>query len=312
MKNSILTKATTAVTKTAQKTKLKAMKHSPDIFIGIGIVGVIGSAVIACKKTLELPDILEEKRTKINEINDFVEKNGYSEEYGEKEHKQEISLTYLKMAGKIAKLYAPAVILGSFSIAAILTSHNIMRKRNANLAAAYATLYTGFKEYRERVAERFGEDVEKEIRYGIKKEEIEEETTTKNGKKKVEKKVVESYDPNKLSPYAVVFDDGCTGWTKDPEWNKQFLLKQQAFANQKLKSRGFLFLNEVYKMLGFEQTKDGHIVGWVYDEKHPVGDNFVDFGIYDIDKEANRRFVNGLERNIILDFNVDGNILNLI
>ena len=65
-------------------------------------------------------------------------------------------------------------------------------------------------------------------------------------------------------------------------------------------------------MLGIPRTQAGQIVGWIYDEKHPIGDNKVDFGIYNTYNEANRNFVNGYERTILLDFNVDGNILDMI
>ena len=91
-----------------------------------------------------------------------------------------------------------------------------------------------------------------------------------------------------------------------------FLLRQQNYANDLLKSKGHLFLNEVYDMIGIPRTKAGQVVGWIYDEKNPVGDNFVDFGIIDIHKERNRAFMNGYEKNVLLDFNVDGNILNLM
>ena len=114
------------------------------------------------------------------------------------------------------------------------------------------------------------------------------------------------------SDYARFFDDGCLGWEKDAEHNLYILRCQQAFANQKLQAQGYLFLNDVYDMLGIPRTKAGQIVGWIYDEKNPIGDNFVDFGIYDIHNEQNRDFVNGYERTILLDFNVDGPILNLI
>lgn len=61
-----------------------------------------------------------------------------------------------------------------------------------------------------------------------------------------------------------------------------------------------------------EPSKAGQVVGWVYDPENPNhnGDNWVDFGIYNIDKERNRAFVNGYERSILLDFNVDGYILD--
>lgn len=313
MKNNVLSVVGTKMSYGFRKTKMKAIKHSPEICIVGGVIGVVGSTILACRATLQLDDVLKEKRERVEEIHDYVEEHGYSEEYGEKEMQQELTITYLKTAGKVLKLYAPAIALGVLSISSIVASHNIMRKRNAALSAAYTALYKGFDEYRKRVEDRFGEDVEKEIRYGVKTEEVEEKKVTKSGKEKIEKKEVKTFDPNgHYSPYAVVFDSGCIGWTKDPEANKTILLQQQAYANQKLKQKGYLFLNEVYEMLGFEPTKAGHVVGWLYDEKHPVGDNYVDFGIWDIDAEPTRRFINGLETNIILDFNVDGNIYEMM
>ena len=214
---------------------------------------------------------------------------------------------------KLVKLYAPAVILGTVSITAILAGHNILRKRNVALAAAYATVDKGFKEYRGRVIERFGEELDKELKYNIRAKDVEEvKVNEETGKEEISKKTVNVADPNAYSDYARFFDDGCTGWTKDPEYNLMFLKDQQRYANDRLQSKGSLFLNEVYDMLGIPRTKAGACVGWIYDEKNPVGDNFVDFGIYDMYNERKRDFVNGYERTILLDFNVDGNILDLI
>ena len=136
-----------------------------------------------------------------------------------------------------------------------------------------------------------------------------------DGNEKTEKAIVSAMDPNDpstYSEYARFFDDGCKGWTKDPELNLLFLRRQQDAATDLLRSRGYLTLNEVYRMLGMQTTKAGVIVGWVYDKDHPVGDNYVDFGIYDINRPKNRDFVNGYERVILLDFNVDGNIYDLM
>ena len=199
------------------------------------------------------------------------------------------------------------------SITSILVGHNILRKRNLALAAAYTAIDTSFKAYRGRVVERFGKELDKELRYNIKAKEVEETVIDeKTGKEKVVKKTIAVVDPNEYSDYARFFDDGCNGWSKDPEFNLMFLKQQQSYANDLLKTRGHLFLNEVYDLLGIQRTKAGNIVGWIYDEKNPVGDNFVDFGIYDINRPKNRDFVNGYERTIILDFNVDGDILSLM
>ena len=180
------------------------------------------------------------------------------------------------------------------------------------LTAAYATIDRSFKEYRGRVVERFGKELDRELRYNIKAQEIEEKTVDKDGNETIEKKTISVVDPNMYSDYARIFDNGSMGWTKDPEYNLMFLKLQQNQANDRLRAQGYLFLNDVYDMLGIPRTKAGQIVGWVYDEENPVGDNFVDFGIYDIYNEKACDFVNGRERSIVLDFNVDGNILDMI
>ena len=219
---------------------------------------------------------------------------------------------YVQTGVKVAKLYAPAVAVGALAITSVLSGHNIMRKRNAGLAAAYVALDKSFKDYRGRVVERFGKELDRELKYNIKSQELEETIVDEKGKEKTVKKTVGVVDPNEISDYAKFFDESCTGWSKDPEYNLLFLKKQQNWANDKLKAQGHLFLNEVYDMLGIDRTKYGNVVGWIYDEKNPNGDNFVDFGIYDIYSDRARAFVNGYERNILLDFNVDGPILDLI
>ena len=115
-----------------------------------------------------------------------------------------------------------------------------------------------------------------------------------------------------VSQYTRLFDESCMGWTKDPECNVHFLKCQQNYCNDKLKSKGHLFLNEVYDTLGIPRTKAGAVVGWVYDEKNPIGDNFVDFGLFGMNDDRNYDFVNGFKNTAILDFNVDGNILDYI
>ena len=303
------------MTRTFNKFGLQMKKHSPEILVGAGIVGVVASTVMACKATTKLDDVLEEPKEKIEKIHEFMEHPENvpeGKEYTEEDGKKDLTIVYTQTAVKVARLYAPAVVLGAVSIAAIVGGHAILRKRNIALAAAYATLDKGFKEYRGRVIERFGKELDRELRYNIKSKEIEEVQVAEDGTEVVTTKTGDVADPNMNSIYARFFDDGCTGWTKDPEYNLMFLRDQQRYANDLLKSRGHIFLNEVYDMLGIQRTKAGACVGWIYDEKNPVGDNFVDFGIYDLYKEKNRDFVNGYERTILLDFNVDGNILDLI
>ena len=306
--NSIMT----TLTRSLSRSGLKLRKHSPEILLVAGIVGAVTSAVMACKATLKANDIVEESRTQIDTIHEVSENPEMAEKYSEEDKKKDLAIVYTQTAVKFIKLYGPSVLLGVASLGCMVGSNRILNKRNVALAAAYATVDKGFKEYRGRVIERFGKELDKELRYNIKAQEFEKITVDDNGNETVTTETVEVADPNHYSPYAIIFDDGNTGWDKDPELTKFFLIQQQNYANDLLKSRGHLFLNEVYDMLGAKRTKAGAQVGWVYDEKNASGDNFVDFGIFDINNPKARDFVNGYERVIILDFNVDGVILDLI
>lgn len=309
MKTELMTKASRLIGKAG----LQLKKHSPEILMVTGIVGTVASTVLACKATTKVSKIMEEKNEVIDQIHRCVESEEI--EYTEDDSKKDLTIVYVQTGVKLAKLYAPAIALGTLSIAGIVSGHHILKKRNIALAAAYAVVDKSFKEYRERVVDRFGEALDRELRYNIKAKEVEEIVVDKDGKETIEKKIVNTIEnPSEgISEYAKFFDVFNTDeHQKDPEYNLMFLRRQQEWANEVLKSRGHLFLNEVYDMLGIPRTKAGQVVGWVYDEKNPNGDNYVDFGIYDINNERKRAFVNGLEPNILLDFNVDGVIYDLI
>lgn len=302
-----------SMTRNLHKVGFKFKKHSPEILVVAGVVGTVASAVMACKATLKVNDILEETKVEIEKVKTVVADETISEEkYSEQDAKKDLAIIYAHTGIKLVKLYGPSIILGTLSITGILASNNILRKRNIALAAAYKAIDTGFKEYRSRVVERFGEDLDKELRYNVKAKEIKEKVVDENGKEKTVKKTINVADPNFYSDYARCYDDGCKGWVKDSEYNLMFLRNTQSFMNEKLRAQGYLFLNDVYDALGIPRSKAGQVVGWIYDEKNPNGDNFVDFGIYDLYKEGSRDFVNGYERTIWLDFNVDGPILDLI
>ena len=285
-------------------------KYSPEIMAVAGVVGMVTSAVMACKATTKASEIIDETKTSVSMIHDLVADQAVPDsEYSEEDSKRDLVIVYCKAAMKFAKLYGPSLFIAGLSAGSILSSTTILRKRNIAIGTAYTALDRSFRTYRDRVIEKFGEDFDKELKYGTTTKVIEETTVDENGNEKTETKTVKIANPNNYSIYARFYDDGCAGWTKNPEYNLIFLKQQQNWANEKLKANGRLFLNEVYEMLGIPKTVIGQRVGWVYDENNPVGDNFVDFGIYDLYNEKARDFVNGYERTILLDFNVDGDIL---
>lgn len=307
-KNEIMT----AITRNAHRIGFKVKKHSPEILLAAGVVGTVTSTVMACKATTKLSGILEDSKEQLNQIHEYVEENGHSEKYSEQDEKKDLTIVYTQSAIKVAKLYAPSVLVGMVSLGAIVEGHKILRTRNLALAAAYATVDKGFKEYRGRVIERFGKDLDKELKYNIKAKEIEKVVAGEDGIETKTTETVYTGEVSTKSDYAKFFDETCRGWRKDAEYNLMFLKDQERYANDLLQTRGHLYLNEVYDMLGIDRTRAGQVVGWVYNEKNPVGDNRVDFGLCDVYSNATRRFVNGLETVILLDFNVDGDILDLM
>ena len=287
----------------ASKTVMKLKKHSPEILVVAGIAGTVVSAVLACKATTKVAEILDETKGTLDTIHEGMETGAINgQEYTTEDGKKDTVVVYAQTGMKLAKLYAPAIILGTLSITSILASNNILRKRNVALGAAYAAIDKSFKEYRGRVIERFGEQVDTELKYGIKAKKFEEiEVDPETGKEKKVKKTVMVADPNLQSDYAVYFDSKSRNYETNPDYNRMFLKAQQAFANDKLQTRGHLFLNEVLDDLDLPRTPAGQIVGWTKDGP----DGYVNFRIVEVERETED---GRHEPALLLDFNVEGNI----
>lgn len=287
----------------ASKAVMKLKKHSPEILVVAGIAGTVVSAVLACKATTKVAEILDETKGTLDTIHEGMETGAINgQEYTTEDGKKDTVVVYAQTGMKLAKLYAPAIILGTLSITSILASNNILRKRNVALGAAYAAIDKSFKEYRGRVIERFGEQVDTELKYGIKAKKFEEiEVDPENGKEKKVKKTVMVADPNLQSDYAVYFDSKSRNYETNPDYNRMFLKAQQAFANDKLQTRGHLFLNEVLDDLDLPRTPAGQIVGWTKDGP----DGYVNFRIVEVERETED---GRHEPALLLDFNVEGNI----
>lgn len=287
----------------ASKAVMKLKKHSPEILVVAGIAGTVVSAVLACKATTKVAEILDETKGTLDTIHEGMETGAINgQEYTTEDGKKDTVVVYAQTGMKLAKLYGPAIILGTLSITSILASNNILRKRNVALGAAYAAINKSFKEYRGRVIERFGEQVDTELKYGIKAKKFEEiEVDPETGKEKKVKKTVMVADPNLQSDYAVYFDSKSRNYETNPDYNRMFLKAQQAFANDKLQTRGHLFLNEVLDDLDLPRTPAGQIVGWTKDGP----DGYVNFRIVEVERETED---GRHEPALLLDFNVEGNI----
>lgn len=284
------------VTKKIALSSLHAKKHSPVVLFGAGVIGITATVVLACRATLKLDEHVNETETRIKAIES-------NKDLTDKARHKEIVFVRSTAAIETAKLYGPSVLIGVASVFALTGSHVILTKRNTALGAAYAVLDRGMKEYRQRVIEKYGEEEDRDLRHGYQMVEVVDETEDGPVVSTVKRTI------GKHSIYARYFDEGNKNWQRAQGYNQLFIQSQQQYANQRLHSYGYLFLNDVYESLGMPRTPEGQLVGWVMNGN---GDSFVDFGVFRDNAFKGQLFVNGDERSVLLDFNVDGVVYDKI
>uniref|UniRef100_A0AAU8GQD1 Uncharacterized protein n=1 Tax=Gordonia phage Petito TaxID=3158876 RepID=A0AAU8GQD1_9CAUD len=274
---------------------VQVQKSSPNTLFAAGIVGVVGTVVLSSKATLKAVEVNKETKNMLEQINNLEH-----DDYSDKDRVRDKAVLYSQTAVTYMKLYAPTLVVGTLSIACLTQSHRVLTQRNMALGAAYAGVEKALNGYRERVIAEVGPEREAKIWQPVEKVDV----IDADGKKsKIEMPIEDGG-----SPYKVLFDESNVNWNKAHEYNQLFLNAQQSYANDLLRAKGHVFLNDVHDMLGLPRTKAGQIVGWVYDGE---GDNYIDFGFFRNIHEG-LRFVAGDERSIWLDFNVDGNVLDLL
>lgn len=291
---------------------IKAQKHAPEAMVIIGAGMVIGAAVNACRQTIKAHDILEQANQDLDKI-EKAKEIANPEDYTESDAKSDRLKVYSKTAVGIARTYGSSVIIGTAGLALMFGAHKILRDRNTALTIAYSNLFAAYNAYREKVVEAIGEEKEFQLRSGYSKQEVDYIDEDGNEKKSKSAKVLPDTGTGH-SIYARIFDETCSNWSPSPSANLTYLRSCQQFANDKLRSEGVVFLNDVYQMLGFPRTSEGQIVGWVWNPDDKSIDSYIDFGIYDkIFKSAVKRdFINAHEPCIWLDFNVDGVVYDLL
>lgn len=290
----------------ANKIKFAVGKHSPELLLGAGLISIGVGVVLACKETLVVDKILdehEEKREQIEEVHEKANEEDSSITYTEQNYQHDKFVLTVQTGVKIIRNYAPSIAFLGVGVACIVSSYGIMRKRNVALVAAYNAVDTAFKAYRQRVVEDQGEAADVRYMYGTQQQEVEVEK--EDGTKEV------GVVPAAVaSQYARWFDKCSCWWSSVPSANLMFLRGAQKQAFSRLRLNGHLFLNEVYDILDIPRSPEGQAVGWIYNPSK--GEEQVDFHIYDSFYDGARKFVNGVEKEILLDFNVQGPIYDKI
>lgn len=299
-----VTKIKDTILDNAGKTSLVLSKYSPQILLGAGLVGVVATIFMAAKASTSLTELIEEHKTSLLKIEDefatlpLLENENYSVM-----RRQQLINAYIKTGVALAKLYGPSIAVGTASIGSILGAHGILSQRNVGLAAAYNVVHQSFASYRQRVVNEYGDEVDNNFAHGMRDEEVIDITFDEEGKKIKTKKTQKTVDKvATTNEYIRYFDASSPMYTGDPNNDAYFLKAQQAFANQKLKAVGHVYLNDVLRALGYPDTKAGAVVGWLRDTRN--NDNFIDFGIENVYNH------NGV--HAVLNFNVMGVMYDMV
>ena len=251
---------------------LKCKKHSPEILMGVGILGMITGTVVAVKKSRRHLEKQVIRDQAIDAVQEDSEKGLITEEEAKEVVKKEVT----KYVVEEVKVWAAPVLIEAGSIACIMASNYIMRKRIAGITAAFATVSTAYDTYRERVRERYGEEVDKSILLGEKQVTIEK--PDENGKVKKETVTVADPDVSSIGRY---FTKSNSNWSDSESFLNNFFSMQMSYATDLLRAKGFVILNDLYKLLGFEMdTEEGIVVGKVYDRNKSMEENSITFTWY--------------------------------
>ena len=305
----------------AKIAKHTIVKHSPEILMVTGGITFVTTVIVASKETIKEEDILADHQCELADIKWEHE----TEQLDDKAYKKSVRNVYMHTSIQTVKNYAPAVIVGTASLACFFGAFGIMKKRYTTLLVAYTALEESFRKYRERVIAARGADEDLYYLTGNKPKEI---TEKKEDGTKEKKKVLMLPDGTIASPYAFKFGKYKENGERNLQWTEelQLLLSyaqgQELWLNNQLYERctfdrhhnvthrGVVMLNEIRDLLGEDPNSTGAICGNRYGNGTPGANGYIDFRIIEskeIDPETGREIP-----CLFINPNVDGMIWDLI
>lgn len=216
-------------------------KHSTTILTGCGVAGVVGTSVLAVKATPKAMLLLEDAKQLKGE-----------------------NLTPVEVIKVAWKPYIPAVLTGVGTIACICGINYLSTKNQATLMSAYALLEQGYREYRDKVGNLYGEEADHKVKEQIMQSRIEE------GLEKEENKEW-FFDFQSMQFFKSTMDD---------------VLKAESAFIELLENKGYACLNDYYDLLGIPHIPEGYQLGW-YDMENidPYGCEKLEFDYYKTSRE---------------------------
>lgn len=285
--------------------KFYIKKNSPEILVGAGIATLIGSLVYTVIGTLNTGVEVTNAVCELDEIEN-------DDSLMEEERRKKKHGIYIHAGLNIARNYAPAVTLATVSAGCLIGSNAIMRRRAFSLAAAYSALDTTFSDYRTRVINEYGEDVDKKMRYGLTTKEVEvEQIDEETGEVVKTKATVTDADESATTVWykrQYELSDGTVivnpNWQPNKDLNATFVLAQIAWFNGRLSRGEHVWQDDIYKELGIPvdgYRQEAHVLGWTPDKN---GEKYIKCRLYN--KEESGEFISNDDGDLLLAFNPDG------
>lgn len=215
-------------TKLMRSAQRFTVSNSPAILTTIGAVGTITTAYLSGRAAFEASKQLE--RGAVHPDN----------------------LSTREKFEETWKLYIPAAVMGTLTIAAILCANRISAQRAAALAAAYAISERTLEEYKDKVLEKMGKRKEQEVRDEIAQDRVRRDPVTS-------KEVIITGNGKVLC-----YDD-YTG--RYFESDMETLRKAQNDINRQVINDHYASLSDFYDAIGLPQTGVSDSVGWNLDKE---------------------------------------------
>lgn len=300
----------------------KVKFRSPELLIGAGVVGLVGAAVVAVRRGVRWHSAA---MAEIGHDLETIKKAEGLPQYTREDRVRDYAQVIGKGVWSFTQIYGPSVAVGVASVVSILAGTGILKGRLAAMTSAAATAQAALERYRSRVREKLGEDADYEFAYEVssKKAKIKHEDGTKESLVTYHL-VPSSGEWMAASPYSRLWDENAMEWCANRDIQFLTLRSLENHFNQELNARGVVFLNDVYKALGLPMSKDAALVGWIKNYEKPKmaqlaaelgrvpGDGVISFGVFENESPSARAYLAGDDNRVVLDFNVDGVIYDLI